>query len=86
MDHTEQLARVRRLVGDRFSQLTDGQLEDFCETILVRDGFYCGRRFACRQWRAEWLVGDAVLRILDWQGNSLELIALDPAAARQQAA
>ena len=72
MQHAEKLERVRRLVHETFR--TRGTPQDECpiETILVREGYYCGRRFACAGLRAVWFVEENVIKVFGSQGEFLE--------------
>ena len=65
MQHAHLLDRVRETVKGVF--LTQGltTLDEFCETILIRDGFYCGRSFACDGLRAVWFVEENLLKFFD---------------------
>ena len=38
------------------------------EAIVIRDGFYCGRRFECGSLQAIWFVEEDQLKIYDQQG------------------
>ena len=38
------------------------------EAILIRDGFYCGRRFQCGSLQAIWFVEEDQLKIYNQQG------------------
>jgi hypothetical protein len=41
------------------------------ETILIRDGYYCGRRFHTDQHRAVWFIEEDELKIYDHQDRLL---------------
>ena len=42
------------------------------EAILIRDGFYCGRRFECESLQAIWFVEEDQLKIYNQQGVLLK--------------
>jgi hypothetical protein len=76
MVHSQQVDRVRKLVSARFRAFNDGQDIDFCETILVRDGCYCGRRFAASEWRAVWLIEEQIVKFFADNDHHLESVAV----------
>ena len=62
MTHEHQTDRIRRLVSRTFAEfgLSDGELR---ETILIRDGQYCGRRFEMAGASAIWFVEENEIKI-----------------------
>ena len=62
MHHAQLLERVREMVRSQFAQLGVQCFDDFCETILVRDGFYCGRCFTCGDHKAVWFIEEQVIK------------------------
>jgi len=46
-------------------------VDDCCETILIREGFYCGRRFACDSHRAIWFLEEQVIKFYGPDGDFL---------------
>ncbi|MDP7017714.1 MAG: hypothetical protein QGG36_18055 [Pirellulaceae bacterium] len=44
------------------------------ETILIRDGFYCGRRFTVGELQAVWFVEEDQLKVFDADGALAEVI------------
>ena len=63
MQHAQLLERVRHIVRTKFTDLGVPSLEEFCETILVRDGYYCGRCFICGDYKAVWFIEEQLLKI-----------------------
>ena len=62
MQHAHVVERVRQIVKDTFAQRGLMSFNDFCETILIRDGFYCGRCFACGDFRAVWFLEENAIK------------------------
>lgn len=62
MQHAQLLERVRQMVKEKFTEQGIASLDDFCETILVRDGHYCGRCFTSGDLRAIWFIEEGVLK------------------------
>lgn len=63
MQHAQLLERVRQMVRAKFTELGVACFDEFCETILVRDGFYCGRCFTCGDYKAVWFMEEQLLKI-----------------------
>jgi hypothetical protein len=62
MEHAQLVERVRHIVKDVFAERGVTALAELCETILVREGFYCGRCFSCRNLRAVWFLEENVIK------------------------
>lgn len=62
MIHEQQTDRVRQLVSRTFADLglSAGELR---ETILIREGHYCGRRFEIAEASAVWFVEENEIKI-----------------------
>ncbi len=79
MTNSQRLATVRdclvRWLADQSSQMTtDGSVgmqpnPILGESILIRDGFYCGRRFHLAEHRAVWFLEEDVLKIYSHSGE-----------------
>ena len=39
-----------------------------CESIVIRDGFFCGRSFQMAEYRAVWFIEEDELKIYDTEG------------------
>ena len=87
MQHTQLLDAVRHHVRQTFQSQGSEDLADWCETILIRDGFYCGRCFTCHDQRAIWFVEERVIKFYGTGGEFVsslstnELIDRDSAVA-----
>ena len=68
MQNDRQTREVREHVHQVFLQHgvdKDALIE---EAILIRDGFYCGRRYECESLQAIWFVEEDQLKIYNEQG------------------
>jgi len=84
MHHASLLELIRQHVRQSFSRLGASRSEDVCETILIRDGFYCGRRFAVGSYRAVWFLEEHVVKFYGEKGEFISMISTDelmPASA-----
>ena len=71
MPHAQLLAKVRKNVRTIFTAQGVEDVDDCCETILIRDGFYCGRCFACDNHRAIWFVEEKLIKFYGADGEFL---------------
>ena len=62
MHHAQFLERVRQLVKEAFVEQGVTPQDEVCETILIRDGYYCGRCFTCGDLRAVWFLEENVIK------------------------
>ena len=87
MQHTLQLDAVRHVVLRTFADFTSPSSELF-ETVLIRDGFYCGRSFTCDDVRAVWFAEENVVKFYGSDGQFLQARGVSdrPEADRQQRA
>jgi hypothetical protein len=85
MRHPSAVEQVRLLVKQTLGELgvsTESSLE---ETILIRNGFYCGRRFAATGAHAIWFCEENQLKFYGEQGAVLHVIRnVDEQAAKVQ--
>ena len=71
MKHAQLIELVRQRVRTTFKAQGVEDIDDCCETILIRDGFYCGRCFACDGHRAIWFVEDSIVKFYGADGDFL---------------
>lgn len=71
MQHAQLLETVRQRVRATFAAQGVEDVDDCCETILIRDGFYCGRCFACDNHRAIWFVEESAIKFYGEDGEFL---------------
>lgn len=69
-----EIETLRSLAKDKLSRLIDRQDLVLVETLLIRDGYYCGRRFTSGSYQALYLIVKNELTILDSNGKVLETI------------
>jgi hypothetical protein len=62
MQHAHLVERVRQIVKEVFAERGITSFGDFCETILIREGYYCGRCFSCGQFRAVWFLEENLIK------------------------
>lgn len=69
MPHATLLGLIRQHVHDVFSKRCTDSPDEVCETILIRDGFYCGRRFSLGRLRAVWFLEEQVVKFYGEDGE-----------------
>ncbi len=70
MQHTNQLELIRDVVTNTFAEY-DSSESDFSESVLIREGFYCGRCFNGEQIRAIWFAEENVVKFYAGDGQFL---------------
>lgn len=74
MPSADPLASVRSCVQQAFTELDFGSLEAGGETILIRGGNYCGRRFDGDAGHAIWFAEEDQLKFIDAQGRVVRVV------------
>jgi len=69
MTHLDLVERVRHTVRATMVELTHEPAEQLQETILIRDGFYCGRRFQSDHMQAIWFIEEDELKFYAVDGG-----------------
>jgi hypothetical protein len=74
MRQTSLVEQIRLLVRQTFQELDVPAVDGVEETILIRNGFYCGRRFATAAAHAIWFCEENQLKFYGAQGTVLHVI------------
>ncbi len=56
MPHSQRIDAVRRQVSEAFARMQIREPEQFRESLLIRNGVYCGRRFEGHGAYAVWFL------------------------------
>lgn len=87
MPHAELTQHVRQLVAEAFARAGIPQPADFTESILIKCGNYCGRKFLASGGHAIWFVEENQVKLYDAGGRLTQVIStLVPAQALRRAA
>lgn len=82
MPHAELTQHVRLLVAEAFARAGMPQPSDFSESILIKCGNYCGRKFLGNGGHAIWFVEENQVKFYDANGRLTQVIStLVPLAA-----
>ena len=66
--------QVRLAVENEFRQLGAKLNQPMREKILIRDGTYCGHRFACDEFQAVWFIEENEIKIYGNQGRVVRVL------------
>ena len=69
MTNSQRLAAVRRCLDRWFETQHHDEDIDIRDAVLIRNGFYAGRRFEVGQYRAVWFMEEDELKIQDASGT-----------------
>ncbi len=69
MTNSQRLYAVRRLLAHWAGDQTDVDTSSLCESVLIRSGFYCGRRFQFGPYHAIWFMEEDQVKIHDPSGQ-----------------
>lgn len=72
---SEQIHRTRQHVLRIFAEM-NSQDTSLCETVLVRDGVYCGHRFTCDEFTAVWFFEENEIKVYDHDRKLLRVETL----------
>jgi hypothetical protein len=71
MTNSQRLEAIRGYLKGWFATQTDGQPWEASESILIREGFYCGRCFHLPGFRAVWFFEEDELKVYRLSGELL---------------
>ncbi len=76
MKLNEAAPALRQLVSQAFRELgaSDAELSAMRDTILIREGNYCGRSFRVGRWFAMWMSVGNVITFYDEDGTILRML------------
>jgi hypothetical protein len=83
MMHAEEMQEVRHIVENTLQKLGAGSDSEPLESILIRNGYYCGRRFDCDGIQAVWFIEENEIKFYGKDGSVKHVCR--PAAAHRAA-
>ena len=81
MGHHEKVEQIRSFVRETLIRLGAEQVDTVSESMLIREGFFCGWRFAAGGMEAVWFVEEAEIKFLDGHGAVLQVVDLSQDSA-----
>jgi hypothetical protein len=79
MTNTQKIENVRQSLQQWFAAHCEPAELQFEESILIRNGFYCGRKFHFNKFSAVWFLEENQLKIFDEEGVLRSTAVLDEA-------
>jgi hypothetical protein len=73
MQHVSLVQKIRQRVRELFTQQGVPETAEICETILIRNGYYCGRRFEAEGAHAIWFCEEQQLKCFRLDGSLLSV-------------
>jgi len=80
----DQIQRARQHVQTVFQKLNASN-DLLCETVLIRDGHYCGHRFSCGVLNAVWFCEENEIKFYDGQRKLIRVAAVEKDGVRRAA-
>ncbi|RMF39556.1 MAG: hypothetical protein D6753_13580 [Planctomycetota bacterium] len=77
------LEQVREAVRSQLRDLGAENVEAMRETMLIRNGMYCGRRFQCGTYQAIWFIEEDELKLFGPCGDVLRTLSASEAVAER---
>jgi hypothetical protein len=85
MSHAQLTESVRLLVTEIFARLEMDGARAARESILIRQGAYCGRRFETAGGYAIWFIEEGQIKVFRAGGHMIEVLDLENGAHARQA-
>ena len=82
MQHAQVVELVRQIVKQAFAERDVSPLGECCESILIRDGYYCGRCFTWGDHRAVWFMEENIIKFFSRESGLLFSCAANGADSR----
>ncbi len=76
MDYVQFLEQIRSLIREKLIQLGGTAELPPRETMLIRDGYFCGRRFTNEGLQAVWFIEENEVKFYDRDGAIVEVLEL----------
>lgn len=77
MTTSQRLSAIRRLLEAWCRERQPEVAEEMSESILIRDGYYCGRRFKWGDFTAVWFAEEDQIKLFDANGHLIESLAIE---------
>ena len=74
MHGVQLVERVRGIVYETFAELGSPPEQTPSEAMLIRDGFFCGRRFIAERLEAVWFFEENEIKFYDQDGAVLSVV------------
>ncbi len=72
MNATTPVERIRLVIAQQLSQLGATGTDSVGESILIRDGLFCGRKFRCSGYQVVWFIEEDEIKFFSPCGELLK--------------
>lgn len=72
MNATTPVEKIRLVVAQQLSQLGAAGTDSLGESILIRNGLFCGRRFQCDGYHVVWFIEEDEIKFFSPCGDLLK--------------
>jgi hypothetical protein len=79
MDYVLRPDQIRSLICQTFAEHGSAADRTLRETVLIRDGYFCGRRFEADGLHAVWFTEESEIKFYDRSGAVLRVVGLSAA-------
>ena len=76
MDYVQRVDQIRSLIRQTFTEFGGLQERMPREAMLIRDGFFCGRRFEADGLQAVWFTEENEIKFFDRTGAIVRVVEL----------
>ena len=73
-EHATRIQEVRSIVRKELAMLCGKVVDEIRETILIREGHYCGRRFQIEGFIAVWFLDKPDIKLFGADGDELKRV------------
>ena len=78
MDQVQVLTQVRSTIREKLNRFGSSAETAPGEAILIRDGFFCGRRFYSDGLEAVWFIEENQIKFYERDGSIIEVLKITP--------
>jgi hypothetical protein len=82
MPHAQRVDEIRRHVAETFAQMDVREPQQFRESLLIRKGSYCGRRFEADGAYAVWFLEENEVKFYSTRHSPARIVRLPAETAR----
>ncbi len=72
MNTATPVEKIRLIIAEQLSSFGAQQTDSIAESILIRDGLFCGRRFQCEGYIVVWFIEEDEIKFFGPCGDLLQ--------------
>jgi hypothetical protein len=82
MENISKSRQIRQFIRSRLDLISDDAFSTQSESLLIRDGVYCGHRFRQAGYEAVWFVEEGQVKFYTASGELVESVSIDAIGTR----